>query len=177
MPVPIESEAPAADLARFDIEWAKTPVSSEELYSDIPDGSYDAVIEEARLTETVSTGRPMVIWKLRIQGPQAVNRLVTKCRVVTENTLAYLREDLEKCQLQIARLSELPARLGELVDRPIGLEKRTKDGKANFYFRWGSSRSGQNSLGDNAASRPRPQSQTAPLQGFDQTISDDDVPF
>jgi hypothetical protein len=28
-------------------------------------------------------------------------------------------------------LSELPARLGELVGRPIGIEKRTKDGRAN----------------------------------------------
>jgi len=148
MPLPIESAAPAADLARFDAEWTKTPVQSEDLYSDIPDGSYDAVIEDARLTETISTGRPMVIWKLRIQGPQAVNRVVTKNRVITENTLGYLREELEKCRLQVSRLSELPARLGELVDRPIGLEKRTKDGKTNFYFRWGANRTSQNGLSD-----------------------------
>ena len=148
MPLPIDSDAPAADLARFDNEWAKTSVSSEDVYSDIPDGSYDAVIEDARVTETTSTGRPVVVWKLRIQGPQAVNRLVTKNRVITDNTLGYLREDLEKCRLQVSRLSELPARLGELVDRSIGLEKRTKDGRTNFYFRWGSNRTGQNGLSD-----------------------------
>ena len=113
MPLPIESAAPAADLARFDAEWTKTPVQSEDLYSDIPDGSYDAVIEGARVTETTSSARPVVIWKLRIHGPQAVNRVVTKNRVITDNTLGYLREDLEKCGLQISRLSELPARLGE----------------------------------------------------------------
>ena len=148
MALPIDSDAPAADLARFDDEWAKTPGWSDETYSDMPDGSYDAVIEEARVTETTSTGRPIVIWKLRIQGPQAVNRVVTKNRVITENTLGYLREDLEKCRLQVSRLSELPSRLGELVDRPVGLEKRTKDGKTNFYFRWGSNRTSQHSLGD-----------------------------
>jgi hypothetical protein len=148
MPLPIDSEAPAADLARFDNEWAKTSVSSEEMYSDIPDGSYDAVIEDARVTETTSTGRPVVVWKLRIQGPQAVNRVVTKNRVITDNTLPYLREDLEKCRLQVSRLSELPARLGELVDRPVGLEKRTKDGRTNFYFRWVSNRTSQNGLSD-----------------------------
>jgi hypothetical protein len=115
---------------------------------DIPDGTYDAVIEDARVTETTSTGRPIVIWKLRIQGPQAVNRVVTKNRVITENTLGYLREDLEKCRLQVSRLSELPARLGELVDRPVCVEKRTKDGKTNFYFRWTSNRSSHNGLGD-----------------------------
>jgi hypothetical protein len=77
-----------------------------------------------------------------------VNRVVTKNRVITENTLGYLREDLEKCRLQISLLSDLPARLGELVDRPIGLDKRTKDGRTNFYFRWGSNRTSQHSLGD-----------------------------
>jgi hypothetical protein len=50
--------------------------------------------------------------------------------------------------LQVSRLSELPSRLGELVDRPVGLEKRTKDGKANFYFRWVHNRTSHNGLSD-----------------------------
>jgi hypothetical protein len=138
-----ENSAPVADLARFEDEWTKTSTSSDEMYSDIPDGTYDAVIEDARVSETTSTGRPVVIWKLRIKGPQAVNRVVTKNRVITENTLAYLKEDLEKCRIQVSRLSDLPARLAGLVDHPIGVEKRTKDGRANFYFRWESNRTGQ----------------------------------
>jgi len=148
MPLPIDSDAPAADLARFDDEWTKSSVSGEEMYSDIPDGSYDAVIEGARVTETSLSARPVVIWKLRIHGPQAVDRVVTKNRVITENTLGYLREDLEKCGLQVSRLSELPTRLKELVDRPVGLDKRTKDGRTNFYFRWGSNRTSQNGPDD-----------------------------
>jgi hypothetical protein len=68
--------------------------------------------------------------------------------VITENTLAYLKEDLEKCGLQIARLSELPARLGELTDSPIGLDKRTKDVRTNFYFRWGSNRANPVNMDD-----------------------------
>ena len=148
MPLPIDSDAPAADLARFDDEWTKSSVSGEEMYSDIPDGSYDAVIEGARVTETSLSARPVVIWKLRIHGPQAVDRVVTKNRVITENTLGYLREDLEKCGLLVSRLSELPTRLKELVDRPVGLDKRTKDGRTNFYFRWGSNRTSQNGPDD-----------------------------
>jgi hypothetical protein len=148
MSLPIDGDAPAADLARFDDEWVKTSVSAEEMYSDIPDGSYDAVIEGARVTATTLSARPVVIWRLRIHGPQAVNRVVTKNRVITENTLGYLREDLEKCGLQVSHLSELPARLGELVDRPVSLEKRTKDGRTNFYFRWERNRTSQNGLDD-----------------------------
>ena len=148
MALPLDTDAPAAALARLDDEWRKTSVSPDEMYSDIPDGTYNAVIEEARLTETVSTGRPMVIWKLRIQGPQAANRVVTKTRVVTENTLAYLKEELEKCGLQVSRLSELPARLKELVNHPIDFQKSTKDGKTNFYFRWDSNRNAKSVLSD-----------------------------
>jgi len=144
MALPLDSDAPAADLARFDEEWTKTLVSSDEMYSDVPDGTYEAVIENALVTETASTGRPVVVWKLRITGPQAVGRVVTKNRVVTENTLAYLKEDLEKCQLKVSRLSELRTRIVELVDRPIGIDKRTRDGRTNFYFRWDSNRSGHN---------------------------------
>lgn len=138
-----ENRAPIADLARFEDEWTRTLTTSDEVYSDIPDGTYDAFIEDARVSETISTGRPVVIWKLRIKGPQAVNRVVTKYRVITENTLTYLKEDLEKCQIQVSRLSDLPVRLAGLVDHPIGVEKRTKDGRANFYFRWESNRTSQ----------------------------------
>jgi len=148
MSLPVDSDTAIADLTRFDDDWAKTTVSADEMYSDIPDGTYDAVIEEARLTETSSTGRPMVTWKLRIQGPQAVNRVLTKNRVITENTLAYLKDDLDRCGLKIARLSELPARLGELVDRPIGVDKRTKDGRTNLYFRWAPNRNNPVTLDD-----------------------------
>lgn len=144
------NEAQAAALARFDDEWTKTSVSSNDVYGDIPDGPYQAVIEEARVTETVSSGRQMVVWKLRIQAGPHANRVVTQTRVITENTIAWLKEDLEKCGLKVASLSELPARLGELVDRPIALEKRTKDGRANFYFRWAdrTNRTGQTNLDD-----------------------------
>ena len=143
MALPPQSDPTVGNLARFDEEWTKAAVPPADFYPDVPDGIYDAVIEDAQLTETVSTGRPIVIWKLRIRGPQAVDRVVTKNRVITENTLQYLREDLEKCRLAVSRLSELPACLKELVDRPIGIEKRTKDGRTNIYFRWQANRNGQ----------------------------------
>jgi hypothetical protein len=154
MALPAQSDPTVGDLARFDEDWTKAAAPSDGSHPDVPDGIYDAVIEDAQLTETASTGRPIVVWKLRIRGPQAVDRVVTKNRVITENTLQYLREDLDKCRLAVARLSELPARLGELVGRPIGIEKRTKDGRSNIYFRW--------------------QQANRTDQGI---ITDDDVPF
>jgi len=80
---------------------------------------------------------------LRIQGPTARDRVITKTRAITQNTLPYLREDLEKCHLSVARVSELPDRLKEMAGKPIGIEKRTKDGWVNIYFRWDSERNSQ----------------------------------
>ena len=153
MAFPNGSNVSSSDLARFDEAWTKMSAPTDEVYGDIPDGSYDAVIEDTHLSETLSTGRPIVVWKLRIKGPVAYNRLVTKNRVITDKTLEYLREDLEKCGIHISRLSELPGRFSELKDRPIGVDKRTKDGHTNFFFRWDSNK------------------------GHNQGITDGDVPF
>ena len=142
-----DEDARPADLTAFDREWAKTAVSHEN-YSDIPDGTYDAIIEDARVTRTATTGRSAVVWSLRIQGPAAVNRVIEKSRVITQHTLPFLREDLEKCHLSVSRVSELPERLKDLVGRPIAIDKRTKDGWVNVYFRWDSERNAAPVLDD-----------------------------
>jgi hypothetical protein len=136
MPAHETPEMTATDLRQFDEAWRKTPLASEDYYSDIPDGHYEALIEEARVTTTSSTGKPMVVWTLRIQGPIAANRTLPKTRVITDNTVAWLKEDLRKCGLELERLSELPGRIHEIEGLVLPVEKRTKDGRMNVYFRW-----------------------------------------
>ena len=141
----LDDEVRATDLKAFDTEWAKTAISNEP-HSDIPDGIYDTVIEDARVTRTATTGKAAVVWTLRIQGSAAANRTVTKSRVITQNTLPFLREDLEKCHLSVSRVSDLPERLKELAGKTIAIDKRTKDGWVNIYFRWDSERGGTEPL-------------------------------
>jgi hypothetical protein len=129
------------DLSRFDREYAKAGAAEDDYYDDIPDGTYEGVIEDAHLTETVSTGRPVVLWTLRITGPQALNRVVHRNRVITEKTLTWLKEDLSKCGLALEKISDLPHRIGELNGRPVSFDKKTKDGRMNIYFRWNSRKS------------------------------------
>ena len=108
------------DLARFDDEYARASTSrhdSHSAYEDIPDGFYDASIEEVHLGQTASTGNPMIVWRLRIQGPQCEGRAVTKVRIITQKTLGFLKRDLEHLEIRLNRLSELPGRTGEMIDR------------------------------------------------------------
>jgi len=142
----------SSSLRKLDDQWGKTARRTlEDRYAGLPDGDYEATIEEVRLSETASTQRPVVIWTLRIDGPQGAGRVVHKTRVITEKTLTYLKEDLEKCGLSLDRLSELEASLPELIGRAVAFRKVTRPNGSDIYFSWS-----------------RPKAELAP---------DDDLPF
>jgi hypothetical protein len=125
----------AASLKELEAEYSKLSSGFDDYYRDIPDGVYDAVIEEARLQES-SGGRPVLVWKLRLLEMPDVHKFLPKSRVITSKTLAWLKEDLEKCSVKLTRLSELPARVHEMEGRQVKVEKRTKEGRMNVFFRW-----------------------------------------
>lgn len=116
------------DLSVFDEEYSRAAApqaNQSQPYDDVPDGAYEADIEDVHVTRTATTGNPMVLWKLRIQGPQCQGRAVTKVRVITSKTLGFLKRDLERLDVHLERLSELPARTGEMLDRRVRIYKRT----------------------------------------------------
>ena len=116
------------DLSRFDEDFARTETQrsdAQPIYEDIPDGFYDASVEEVQLGQTASTGNPMIVWKLRIRGPECEGRAITKVRIITDKTLAYVKQDLERLELHLDRLSDLPARAEEMIDREVRIFKRT----------------------------------------------------
>lgn len=120
--------APDMDLSRFDEDYARAATQRRDaapVYEDIPDGFYDACVEEVQLGQTASTGNPMIVWKLRIRGPECEGKALTKVRVITDKTLAYVKQDLERLELHLDRLSDLPARAEEMIDREVRICKRT----------------------------------------------------
>lgn len=155
-----------ADLSRFDDEYARASTQRAEAqtgYEEVPDGFYDASVEDVQIGQTATTGNPMIVWKLRIRGPECEGRAVTKVRVVTEKTLGFVKQDLERLGLHLDRLSDLPARAEEMIDRPVRIFKR-----ANPERRWTdvffvSSRKGPESEGRQ--------------EGAWSTGTDDDLPF
>ena len=115
------------DLSRFDDDYAKAEPQkpSDEPFADsIPDGVYEARIENVRLSRTLTTGNPMILWKLRILGSDHAGAAITKVRVITEKTLTMLKEDLVRVGVTIERLSELQGRLDEMVDREVTVFKK-----------------------------------------------------
>ena len=130
--------SPEVDLSRFDDDYARasTQPAQQPFYEEIPDGFYDASIEEVQIGQTANTGNPMIVWKLRIHGPECRGKAITKVRVITDKTVAYLKQDLERLELHLERLSELPDHIGEMIDRPVRVFKRTNPQRqwTDVYF-------------------------------------------
>lgn len=124
------------DLSAFEESYARaSTVRTEPPAATIPDGAYDVRIEEARLTRTPRTGNPMVVWRLRVLGPTHRGAAVTKTRIITEKTLAFLKEDLELIGIELDRLSDLEAHLERSLDRELRIVKKTgNNGWNDIYF-------------------------------------------
>ena len=106
----------------------------ENSREDVPDGYYDTVVEEVRLGKTPRTGNPMVSWKLRIVSEDFEGRTLNKNRIITEKSLAFLKDDLERCGLNLAKLSELPHRIGDMFGLKVNVLKKTKEQWTDIYF-------------------------------------------
>lgn len=125
------------DLSQFDPDYQRAELNNGQPGQDIPDGQYLVSVEEARLGRTQSTGKPMLSWTLRILGPTAQDRLLWKHRVISDKTLAWVKEELAVCGVVLEKFSDLPRRLPELRALEITVVKRTRDGRYDIYFQRG----------------------------------------
>jgi len=123
------------DLTRLDEAFQRAKLKEgETAREEVPDGYYDTKVEDVRLSKTPRTGNPMLSWKLRIVSEDFEGRTLNKNRVITDKTLAFLKDDLEKCGVRLARLSDLPLHLDEMFGLKINVLKKTKDQWTDIYF-------------------------------------------
>ncbi|HBY58933.1 MAG TPA: hypothetical protein DEH78_03870 [Solibacterales bacterium] len=122
-----------SSLSRFDSAYRQQS-PDKPFYESLPDGVYTVEVADVQLTETMSTGNPMVKWTLRvIDGPHA-DRLMWKSRVITEKTLKFVKEDLEFCGVALDKFSDLPSHLGEMQGLRMKVARRTKGEWTDVYF-------------------------------------------
>ena len=122
------------DLTQYDDDFAEAPVEERE-FEDVPDGKYQVKIEKVELTRAQSSGNPMLKWTLKILGPKCAGRMLWRNSVMaSKENLKWLKTDLHTCGVDIAKLSELPPRLGDLLDVTLEVTKRTKGENENIYF-------------------------------------------
>lgn len=125
-----ETGTDSIDLSAFDDDFRRIEQkpSAEPYVDEIPDGLYETRIEDVSLRRTATTGNPMLVWRLRILGPQCTGRTISRTRVITQKTLPFLKEDLRRLDFELVRMSDLEARMGEMLDREVRILKRTTPG-------------------------------------------------
>ena len=122
------------DLSQFDDDFAGAPIEERE-FEPIPDGKYQVNVEKVELTRAKSSGNPMLKWTLRVLAPQCRGRLLWRNNVMaTRENLKWLKNDLHVCGLDLAKVSDLPGRLEELLDVKLEVTKRTRGDNENVYF-------------------------------------------
>ncbi len=125
-------EVEPADLAVFDDGFTGSPLQEE--FEDVPPGKYKVNIEKVELVRAQTSGAPMLKWTLRVLGPQHRGRLIWRNSVINEKGLGYLKTDLHKCGLDLAKLSELPQHLDRLLDVKLAVTVKLKGEYQSVYF-------------------------------------------
>jgi hypothetical protein len=117
-------------LKRFEQTFA----DAEIIEDGVPDGKYQVIVEKAELTES-QNGKPMLKMTLRVLGPDYEGQIMWRHNMlVTEDNIRWLKRDLHRCGLELEKLSDLPARLGDLLDVKLDVTKKIKDEFTNIYI-------------------------------------------
>ncbi len=125
-----EQGAGSTSLDAFDEEYAHAEAPA---FDEVPDGKYQIRIHAARMS-TSQKGDPMIKWDLVIISGPLAGRHIFKNGVITQASLPFVKGDLKTLSVQLAKFSDLPNHLGEVLDKKLQVTKRTKDEYANVYF-------------------------------------------
>jgi len=129
-----DPNAPDTDLSALDGDFAEAPVEDRK-FQEIPDGKYHVSVDAAEITLTKASGKPMLKWTLKIRGPRLAGRLLWKNNVIIPGpNLAWLKQDLRTCGLELELLSQLRANLPCLLDVHLEVTKKTVGEHTNIYF-------------------------------------------
>lgn len=120
------------DLTQFDQPYSEE--KPEERGESVPDGTYQVTVEKVELTESKTSGNPLLKWKLKVIAPKQIGRIIWRNSVFTANTLKYIKTDLHLCGLDLEKLSDLPKHLEKLLDVKLEVTKKTKGENESVFF-------------------------------------------
>jgi hypothetical protein len=124
------------DLAQFDDDFAGAPVEEKE-FEEPPDGKYQVLVDKVEMTRSKERNLPMLKWQLRILGPRCAGRFLFRNNMIASpENVKWLKNDLATCGMDVGelKLSDLPNRLGELLDVTLEVQKKTNGEYTNVYL-------------------------------------------
>jgi hypothetical protein len=127
------SNATGVDLSSFDADFSAAP--EEQSSESVPDGKYQARIEGLEIVRAKTSGNPMLKWKLRIVGPTHIGRVLWRNTVlsVPEN-MKWVKKDLLTVGLRLAKFSDLPQHVHEVLGAIVEISKQSKNERENIFL-------------------------------------------
>ena len=122
------------DLSHLEEDFSSSEEKKASNFDPLPDGKYIVEVDQAELT-TSRSGSPMLKWTLRVlQGPFD-NRLMWRNNMLaSKENLGWLKADLTKCGLTLAKVNDLNERAGELVGCVLEVTQKTNGQFTNVYI-------------------------------------------
>jgi len=124
------------DLAQYDDDFAEAPVEEKE-FEEPPDGKYQVLVDKVEMARAKQSGAPMLKWQLKIIGPRCAGRYLFRNNMIASpENVKWLKNDLATCGVDVGglKLSDLPNRLGELLDVQLEVQKKTNGEYTNVYL-------------------------------------------
>ena len=104
-------------------------------FEPVPDGRYQVKVDRVEIDRAKSSGNPLLRWTLKILGPTHQGRLLWLNNVLIRGqSLAWLKRNLRTCGMELEQITDLPSRLGELLDVVLDVKKQSNGENTNIYF-------------------------------------------
>jgi len=103
-------------------------------HTDVPDGDYEAVIEEFDITKSRKTGEPLLIWTFRIATGPCAGKTLKKFRILKDAWANWIREEIDNCGIQLDDVYHIHQHAPKLIGKPVRIARRTRNQFANIYI-------------------------------------------
>jgi hypothetical protein len=123
------------DLRPLELHYqAARHATKAKSYDAVPDGTYQVSVEDVNLCYGPVSGSPSLKWMLRILGPAEQRRVLFKWNAITEKSMPYFVEELDRCGLALDKISDLEGHLPSLLGMQLEVVKKTKGERSNIYI-------------------------------------------
>jgi hypothetical protein len=122
------------DLSHLETDFGAAEEKKAGNFDPVPDGKYVVEVDAAEVT-TSKSGAPMLKWTLRILEGPFDNRLMWRYNhLASKSNLEWLKTDLGRAGITLAKLNDLNERAGELVGLVLNVTKKTNGQYENTYI-------------------------------------------
>lgn len=121
------------DLEELDNAWDDVEAAST---GNVPDGTYQAKVEQVKLDKTRTTGKPILKMTFTIlNGKQKGRKLFKNSQLQTKDNLKYLKADMNTMGVKLAKVSDLKKEevLESMLDLVLEVKQTTRKTDSGEY--------------------------------------------